>query len=299
MLTLRRIRRNDQLTDLQRRIRPGQPLRQSPRSRHRLAALPPRLGCLRIRQIPIHGHTARPDPMPRHIPIRDVLDEIVPRLRDLPVHVARFRHEEVIVGREGVEGERLHPPARGEQFGEAFVVGFQAARVPGAVVADDDVASVDAELDPSRAPLPAVVAEHVLHVGREGGGHVVPAATVRAPGEEGAVGAQGDVERAIGEGGLVVVHPFEEGRVRAPEVLVVLAVVPDQEPGSVVAVRHVVGLGLDGFFLLVRHGPLHAAEDVAIFGRWGLRFRLVGVGVWKELFEFFGRVFGPSLVQRR
>ena len=116
MLTLRRIRRNDQLTDLQRRIGPRQPLRQRPRIRHRLAALP-RLGPLRIRQIPIHRHAARPDPMPRHIRIRDVLDEIVPRLRHLPMHIARFRHEEVIIGREGVEGERLHLPARGEQFG--------------------------------------------------------------------------------------------------------------------------------------------------------------------------------------
>lgn len=46
-------------------------------------------------------------------------------------------------------------------------------------------------------------------------------------------------------------HPFKEGRVRAAQVLVVLAVVPDEEPGAVVAVGHVVGLGLDGFFLLV------------------------------------------------
>ena len=294
MLTLRRIRRNDQLTDLQRRIRPGQPLSHGPRVRPLLAA--PRLGPLRIGQIPIHGHTARPDPMPRHVRIRDVLDEIVPALRDLPVNITRFRHEEVIVGRVGVEGEGLHLPARGEQFGQAFVVGFQAGRVPGAVVADDDVAPIDAELDAARAPLPARVAEHVLHVGGEGGGDVVPAATVRAPGEEGAVGAQGDVERAVGEGGLVVVHPFEEGRVRATKVLVVLAVVPDQEPGAVVAVRHVVGLGLDGFFFLVRHGSFHAAEDVAIFGRWGLRFGLVGVRIWEEPFEFFGRVFGPPLV---
>ena len=295
MLTLRRIRRNDQLTDLQRRIRPRQPLRQSPRIPRPLAPL----GFLRIRQIPIHGHTARADAMPRHVGIGDVLDEVVPRLGHLPMDVSRFGHEEVVVGRVGVEGEGLHFPARGEEFGEAFVVGFEAGGEPGAVVADDDVATFDAELDASRPFLPAVVAEHGLHVGGEGSGDVVPAATVRAPGEEGAVGAQGDVERAVGEGGLVVLHPFEEGGVRALQVLIVLAVVPDEEPGAVVAIGHVVRLGLGGFFLLVRHGPLHAAEDVVVFGRWGLRFGLVGVRVWEEPFEFFGGVFGPSPIQGR
>ena len=115
-------------------------------------------------------------------------------------------------------------------------MGFEAGGVPGAVVADDDVAALDAELDAARATLPAVVAEHLLDVGCEGRWDVVPAAAVGAPGEEGAVGAQRDVERAVSEGGLVVVHPFEEGRVRAPQVLVVLAVIPDEEPGAVVAV---------------------------------------------------------------
>ena len=75
------------------------------------------------------------------------------------------------------------------------------------------------------------------------------------------------------------------------------AVVPDQEPGSVVAIGHVIRLGLDDFFFLVRHGSLHAAEDVTTFRRWGLRFGLVGVRIWEKPFELFGGVFGPSLVQ--
>ena len=83
-------------------------------------------------------------------------------------------------------------------------------RVPGAVVADNDEAAVDAELHAARAALPAVVAKHFLDFGGEGGGDVVPAAAVGAPGEEGALRAEGDVEGAVGEGGLVFVHPFEE-----------------------------------------------------------------------------------------
>ena len=145
--------------------------------------------------------------MASHVRIGDVLDEVVPALRHLPVDVAGLGHEEVVVGAVGVEGEGFEFPARGEEFGLAFVVGFEAGRVPGAVVADDDVAAVDAELDAARAALPAGVAEEVLHVGGEGGGDVVPSAAVGAPGEEGARGAEGDVEGAVGEGGLVLVHP--------------------------------------------------------------------------------------------
>ena len=99
-------------------------------------------------------------------------------------------------------------------------------RVPRAVVAYYYEAAVDAELHAARAALPAVVAEHFLDFGGEGRGDVVPSAAVGAPGEEGAVGAEGYVEGAVGEGGLVLVHPFEECGVGAAQVFVVFAVVP-------------------------------------------------------------------------
>ena len=235
--------------------------------------------------------------MASHVRIGDVLDEVVPALGHLPVDVAGLGDEKVVVGGVGVEGEGLEFPARGEQFGQAFVVRFQAGRVPGAVVAHDDVAALDAELDAARPPLPAVVAEHFLDFGGEGGGDVVPAAAVGAPGEEGAVGAEGYVEGAVGEGGLVFVHPGEEGRVGAAEVLVVFAVVPDQEPGSVVAVGYMIWLGFGGVVVfLKRHVSLHATEELVTFGRWGIWLRFVGVRIGEKPFELFRRVFGPSFI---
>ncbi len=238
--------------------------------------------------------------MARHVRIRDVLDEVVPALRHLPVHIPRLGHEEVIVGAPRVERERLHAPARREQLRQALVVLRQAVGVPCAVVADDGVAAVDAELDAAGPTLPAVVAEHLLDVGGEGGGDVVPAAAVGAPGEEGAGGAEGDVEGAVGEGGLVLVHPVEEGGVGAAEVLVVLAVVPDEEPGAVVAVGDVVGLGRGGLVvLLVGYRALHAGEELVFFERGGFGLGPVGVGVREEPFELLRGVFGPSLIQGR
>ena len=103
MLTLRRIRTNDQLSHLQRRIRARKPLCHLPRSIS--FTLPAPFGRLGIRQIAIHrpaGHGPRSDPMARHVRIRDILDQIIPRLRNLPVHVARFRDEEIVIRGVGV-----------------------------------------------------------------------------------------------------------------------------------------------------------------------------------------------------
>lgn len=173
-------------------------------------------------------------------------------------------------------------------------------RIPRPVIAHNDIAAIDTELDSPRPTLPTVVAEHFLDLGREGSGYVVPATTVRAPSEESAVWAQSHVEGAVGERGLVLVHPLEERGVLATQILLVLSVVPDQEPGSVVPIRHMVWRWLDRFvFFLIRHGSLHIAEELVIFERWGFRFRLIGVRIWKKPFELFGGVFGPSLIQGR
>ena len=292
VLTLRRISRNNQLPHLQRRIRARQPLRHGPRIRLPL----PKLRPLRIRQILIHRHAPRPRPMTRHIRIGHILHQPVPALRHFPMHVPGFRDQEIVVRAVGVQGERLQFAARGEQFGEAFVVVFEPVRVPGAVVAYDHEAAVDAELHASRPSLPAVVAEHFLDFGGEGRGDVVPSAAVGAPGEEGAVRSEGYVEGAVGEGGLVLVHPFEEGGVCTTQILVVFSVVPYQEPGSIVTVRHVIRLWLDRLFFLVRYGSLHAAEEFVLFERWSLWFGFVGVGVWEKLLELFRRVFRPTSI---
>ena len=104
VLTLRRVRTNDQLPHLQRRIRSRKPLCHLPRSIS--FTLPAPFGRLGIRQIAIHrpaaGHGPRSDAMASHVRVRNILDQIIPRLRNLPVHVARFRDEEIVVGRVGV-----------------------------------------------------------------------------------------------------------------------------------------------------------------------------------------------------
>lgn len=81
ILTLRRIRTNDQLPNLQRRIRARQPFRHDARVRRLAFAMLRRFG---VRQVFIHGDGTRANPVAGHVRVGYIFDDVVPGLWYFP-----------------------------------------------------------------------------------------------------------------------------------------------------------------------------------------------------------------------
>lgn len=91
VLTLRRIRGNNQLSNLQCRVCARQPLRHLSRVGHPF----PMFGLFRIGPFLVHGHGTSPHSVASHVRVRHILYQDVPRLGYFPMHVARLGDEKV------------------------------------------------------------------------------------------------------------------------------------------------------------------------------------------------------------
>ena len=76
------------------------------------------------------------------------------------------------------------------------------------------------------------------------------------------------------------------------------SVVPNQEPISIVTVRHMIRLRLNSLLLFMRHSSLHTAEELVILERGSFWFGLVGICIGEKPFEPFGRILGRSPIYK-